>query len=678
MIPGHRLERKLREVAEREVWQGTFGEVRCVTRILRGRAMVPGFARALETAVVEGRGSYAALGDDIAMTVEGYGVAARLMGDPGTPPRWPRALAAGLTAAGLPFVTTQWIEGTPLHELTVALGPVEADAALRSLVDSLDALHARLVAFGDLKLANLVLRPDGGLALIDLDTVREVPAPDGGAPTRDRTVNWAAPEQLHGGQTWLASDVWALRRLITSLFPEGPPAPWPELALACGHPDPLCRPTAHSCRAFLAGEGDLVDVYGRDCSEHAGGAGAAGPFAAHADMSAPAATERVEEAAPAAATERVADPPAPAPQRTRAPPAPAAPQPAESGCLGAIYSMGKVAAAVGALSALLCCGGLAWWDASLNEEADRKAEELLGELKLHKIDPLKNGAGERERLAAGATALWDDRPTSRTCAVRALATVWEQRWQFDSAWSQADYDEGSAAANNPLCRAEPEVALARTTLHAGACRRRFSPALSAADCALAMDAAAEFWKRVPASEGHHWMRVEAAWQEVRSASATAGRMLELKNPEGVPAAQSAMERCIEAEPWLPFAPVNGPELLDECMVVAGYVGEVGPYLHAAELRLASLPSEEHKTARRRVLTSLYQAAGLGCHDTRVTWNRKGSLQAVGAAWCVALGHLARGCVTESAQTMAEGALGDTTHPWAELAGSLGRQGPCLQ
>ena len=214
MIAGHRLERKLRDVPEREVWEGYFGETRCVIRILRGRTMPPGVARTLATVVLEGRGSFAALGEEIAMTLEGYGVAARLMADAGTPPRWPLALSAGLTASGQPYVTTQWIEGTPLHELASPLSAAQAAEALGVLVSTLAALHARRVAFGDLKLANLVLREDGGLALIDLDTVREVPAADDGAPTRDRTVNWAAPEQLIGGQTWLASDVWALGRVI--------------------------------------------------------------------------------------------------------------------------------------------------------------------------------------------------------------------------------------------------------------------------------------------------------------------------------------------------------------------------------------------------------------------------------------------------------------------------------
>ena len=173
--------------------------------------------------------------------------------------------------------------------------------------------------------------------------------------------------------------------------------------------------------------------------------------------------------------------------------------------------------------------------------------------------------------------------------------------------------------------------------------------------------------------------MEAAWQEVRALSATAGRMIELKNPEGATAAGAALARCGEAEPWLPFAPVNGPELLDECLVVAGYLVDVGAYLHVADLRLTSLPAAESKTARRRVLTSLYRSAGLGCQDLRVTWSRKGALQAAGAPWCVALGHLARGCVELSAQSIAEGMPGDDSHPWLELAGTLaGRPGPCLQ
>jgi hypothetical protein len=341
--------------------------------------------------------------------------------------------------------------------------------------------------------------------------------------------------------------------------------------------------------------------------------------------------------------------------------------------------MGKVAAASLVALVLACCGGLGWWDRTQDARSDERAEALAVEMKAHKTDPARNGAGERERLGQAATALWDERPTRRTCAVRALATVWAQRWQSDTAWVQADYDEGSAAVSNPLCRDEVEVALARTTLHAGACRRRVQGGLSPTDCALALQDAADFWSRVPSGEAWNWMRVEAAWQEVRAQSALAGRGMELKNPEGEIAARAAVARCTEAEPWLAFAPVNGPELLDECMVVAGYLGNVEGYLHVTDLRLRSLPDPEHKTSRRRVLTSLYQSAGLGCRDTRVTFSKRGTLQAAGAPWCVALGHAARGCVEAAGQAAAEGALGDDQHPWAALTATFpSRTGPCLQ
>lgn len=686
MIAGHRLHGKLRELAEREVWEGEVDGVRCATRILRGRRMAPAFARSLRTAVVDGRGSFASLGHDIAMTVEGYGVAARLMADPGDPPRWPRAVAAGLTEDGLPFVSTLWMEGAPLHELAAPLSPTAADHALLSLVDTLATLHGRLVAFGDLKLANLVLRSDGGLALIDLDTVREVPAADEGAPTRDRTANWAAPEQLEEGQTWLASDIWALRRLILKLFPAGAPEPWAILARACGARDPRRRPTAESCAAWLRGEGELVDVDGKPCLASArDGFEDTGDPASAEKAPVAAATERLPDAPVAPATERVEDagPPV-APTRASAaalpPPPPRGPRRSGDGCLEALSSMGKVAAVVGAGFVFACCGGVAWWERALDDAADEDAAALSVELKAHKVDPQKNGATERKRLLAAAEELWRDRPTPRTCAVRALATIWGQGWQSEVAWSQTAYDAGSAAVNDPLCRNELEVALARSTLHAGACRRRFDASLSPSDCALAVAASGDFWGKVPAGEAHHWLRVEAAWQEVRALSATAGRDLELKNPEGAEAATSAIARCDEAEAWLPFAPVNGPELLDECLVVAGYSGNVDTYLRHADRRLARLPSADESAARRRVLTSLYQSAGLGCRDTRVTFSKRGgTLSAAGAPWCVALGHLARGCVEPAAVAAAEGALGDRTHPWLELTAAMpGRGKSCLQ
>ncbi len=683
-IPGQTVERTLRDSPKRIVVVVRRNGERCVTRVLRGSHVEPHYGRAVQGAVTSGRGSFAALGDDVAMTLEGYQVAARLLADAGSPPMWPRAVDAGITADNHVFVTTTWIEGQPLHQLAGPLSTAELEQASRAILTLLVHMHSRNVAYGDLKLANLVLRPDGGVSLIDLDTLREVPGPDAGAPSRDRTESWAAPEQRARNETWLGSDLWALSRVLRELWADQLPPDWAGALASCRAPEPLFRPTAVSLSSFLlGGGGPLVD--------HAGNAVATDRVHDEPPLPSGTATERVGQATGfeterlvGGATERVSeavpghDPGQGAgPLSSRVEPAPVVRVPQGSGCAGALLSLGKAALAAGALAVVALCGGAYALSLAIKNQADADAELVLDRMKVHKTDPLKNDATERQRLAADAAALWKQHSTPRTCAVRALSMVWEQRWHTDDDWSAADFDEASAAVNEPTCREQPEALLARGTLYAGACRRRDPQGVSTTDCQLAIAALDDFWTVLPPGDESNWMRVEAAWQELRARSALISRYAQLKNPEGAAVAAAAEARCGAAEAWLPFAPVNGPELVEECMVAAGNAGNVSGYLHYADLRLATIPTEGSR--RRRVFGQLYTAAGTDCADAGATWTKRGALVATGAPWCLALGHLARGCPKEAAIAVAEGSLGDDTHDWGAVGTAIStRAGPCLE
>ncbi|GDX82088.1 hypothetical protein LBMAG42_38990 [Deltaproteobacteria bacterium] len=679
-IPGQVVERTLRESSERVVVLVVREGARCVTRVLRGSRVELHYHSAVQGAVTRGRGSYAALGDDVAMTLEGYQIAARLLADAGSPPMWPRALDAGITAEKHVFVTTTWIEGEPLHQLERPLSVAALQQASASILDILVHMHGRNVAYGDLKLSNLVLRPDGGVSLIDLDTLREVQHPGVGAPSRDRTVDWCAPEQGERRETWLGSDIWALSEVLRKLWGDRLPPEWRGALAACRAPEPSSRPTAASLRAYLlGGGGELVD--------YAGNPVATDRVYPEAPRPSGTATERVglgtgfeTERLVGGTTERVPDPeprsPADAPAARRAATT-VARSPQTSGCLGALLSLGKAAAVAGVVGMLALCGGAYAVTLAIKNQADEDAERLLDQMKVHKTDPDKNSAGERGRLARESGDLWALHSTPRTCAVRALAMVWDQRWHTDQEWSSADFDAASAAVNEPICRDQPEAQLARGTLYAGACRRREAKGVSTTDCHLALAAMETFWKALPAGDATNWMRVEAAWQELRARSALISRFKELKNPEGDAIAAAAEARCAAAEPWLPFAPVNGPELVEECMAAAGYASNIEAYLHYADLRLATIPTES--AGRRRVLAQFYAAAGTECGDARATWSRRGVLTVTGAPWCLAMGHLARRCPTDAAVAMGEGSSGDDTHSWIEVSTAIAtRKGSCVQ
>lgn len=664
MIPDQEVERVLRDTPDRLVSLVSRVGQRCVTRVLRVARVHPRFATLVRHAVLDGRGSFAALGDDVAMTLDGYAIASRVLGPPGEPPRWARAVDAGVDSDGFVYVTTAFVAGAPMDELAAPLSDAALASATAALLAVVGELHGRGVAHGDLKLSNLVLRDDGGVSLIDLDTLREVPRPDVGAPTRDRTESWAAPEQLLRQETWLGSDLWTLARVLRELWGDRLPMAWGAGLASCRHPDPVRRPRVQSLASHLFDGGALVDHLGEPCVEPPEPAAR------------PAGTVQTERVPAGPSTERVADlaPRAPRSPMPAAGPSGAAARVGNSGCMGMIEALGKGVAAASIVGFALVCAGVFAVNAFLVYRADRDADALMVEAKVHKTDPEHNGPTVREALWRKADALHGRTASARTCAVRALTYAWHQRWQFEEDWSQQDFDQASVVVNDPLCRAEPEALLARATVNAGACRRRAGDAASVVDCELALAAIADLWARVPPGEGWHWFRVEAAWQELRARSGLVARYVSTNNAESASHAALGFARCEEAGTWTPFAPVNGPELVEECLAVAGHVRDVPRFLRYADQRLAVLSGVPKE--RRRVFALLYAAGGEECAGATLS-TRRGVLRVAGAPWCQALGHLARGCTEDAAVAMGEGSLGDTTHPWEALATALAAtKGPC--
>lgn len=244
-IPHHTpVVRLASKPGQREVWQTVYRGRPCATRILTSDRMDPVFAGLIKSVVVSGKGSAVALSENVQLTLEGYRVATTLAARLQGAPRWPRVVDAGLTAQGYVYVTTEWMDGETLHRL-----PIDASlrfAVAQSVGSVLATLHHANVAYGDLKTENLVIDAFGNVTLIDLDTLREVPGPLLAVPLRDLTPEWAAPEQRHQQQTYLASDLWAFGILIRKLFAEDVPEPWQALVAACGNPLPLERPNTTS------------------------------------------------------------------------------------------------------------------------------------------------------------------------------------------------------------------------------------------------------------------------------------------------------------------------------------------------------------------------------------------------------------------------------------------------
>ncbi len=665
-IPNHTAVARIGGVpGQREVWRTEFAGRACVTRIIARDRLHVNLAVTIRSIVLRGQGSAVNLPENVQLTIEGYRVAARIptLTGPvpgsatlaGVEPRWPQVLDAGLTAPdGFVYITTEWIEGAPLHHLRPP--PHLRIGIARGVGRILAALHASNVAYGDLKAENLIIGASGEVSLIDLDTMREVPGPRMAVPTRDLTMAWAAPEQREEQQTYLASDLWAFGKLLRELFEGDVPAHWQQLVDACWHREPLLRPKTASLVARLHdAEAPLLDWNDEPLRPVVLPA----PESVAGDK-----TQRVDDTS----TERVPDQTGPTATHVRTPtPVPEPPKPF------ALRSCLTVVLVGGVLGIGTCTGLFAWWDRSQIAIADQGADEALMALKLYKTSPEVNrDTSQRTAIRAQADAAWETRATPHATAVRALALTWEQGWQDSGRkWDTSRYAEATAALAG-AGQQEPATWMAKATIDGGACRLNHADATSAGHCDRALDALEHLRGVLPAEDEWGWLQVEASWTEVLVRGELAEQAVNARSGEAPQRLAAALKACADAVPYLPFGPVNALELEQDCMDYAGLARSVPDYLSYADALFAGGASP--KTA----ITHVYRSAGPGCDSTGVT-QKRGDWVVKGDPWCIALGHAARGCTGLAQDVVAKNAALYPGQPWADLEAALaGRPEACKQ
>ena len=147
-------------------------------------------------------------------------------------PYVPRFVAAG-DLARTPYLVTEWIEGESLqHRLRD--GPLDAAETARigaAIADGLHSLHLQDTVHLDLKPDNVILRPDGRIALIDFGLAHHARFPDLLAEERRLAAGSApyiSPEQVFGERSDPRSDLFALGAILyemcTGKVPFGSPA----------------------------------------------------------------------------------------------------------------------------------------------------------------------------------------------------------------------------------------------------------------------------------------------------------------------------------------------------------------------------------------------------------------------------------------------------------------------
>ena len=116
---------------------------------------------------------------------------------------------------GLLWYTMELIKGDNLGQLVQELGPLDPESTVGILNDTLEALehaHERRLVHRDIKPENLLLGPDGRVRVTDFGLALALPRGRmwGGATSRSGTPQFAAPEQLVGGQVDVRSDLFSL------------------------------------------------------------------------------------------------------------------------------------------------------------------------------------------------------------------------------------------------------------------------------------------------------------------------------------------------------------------------------------------------------------------------------------------------------------------------------------
>ncbi len=131
------------------------------------------------------------------------------------------------------LIVMDYIEGKPLSDALNDVGAQPQEFVVewaKQLCDVLSYLHTRIppIIYRDMKPANVMLKPDGNVTLIDFGTAREFKNDRVEDTTCLGTQGYAAPEQFGGrGQTDARTDIYCLGatmyHLVTGHNPAKPP-----------------------------------------------------------------------------------------------------------------------------------------------------------------------------------------------------------------------------------------------------------------------------------------------------------------------------------------------------------------------------------------------------------------------------------------------------------------------
>ena len=143
-------------------------------------------------------------------------------------PNIARLIDAGVTQAHQPYLVLEYVEGEPIHHWCDAHA-LDVPARIRVFLEVLAAVghaHAKLILHRDLKPRNILVTPEGKVKLLDFGIAKLLDDESEETPMAGLTqlaghaftLEYAAPEQVQGGEVSSATDVYALGVLLYVLL----------------------------------------------------------------------------------------------------------------------------------------------------------------------------------------------------------------------------------------------------------------------------------------------------------------------------------------------------------------------------------------------------------------------------------------------------------------------------
>jgi hypothetical protein len=227
--------------------------------------------------------------------------------------------------------------------------------------------------------------------------------------------------------------------------------------------------------------------------------------------------------------------------------------------------------------------------------------------------------------------------------------VWQQRWHFESArWNADRYAAGEAVTRRALTsRPAVEALLARAFLQSAACRLAPEAPLRQGACTEARERFTQAERILAQNPDAAWLHVELHWAaEMMEATEAARLRSQGRGDDAGTLAASAVAHCEAAWPDLDAAPVNGVELVEDCVAAASGAGDWAAWFRWTERLIAHDTATQKKLPVKHV-SRVFLGAHPSCAEARtersgVISSRSSSLEDP-TVFCATLGYLALGC-----------------------------------